>query len=286
MMHKIAASNRRTVFTINRRTTTLMIIVLAMTILASITIVGSIMNVDAYGSNFMEKNQGPSIKHLFGTDYLGRDMLARTIKGLSTSIFIGLIAASVSAVMAAVLGMAAGTLGRHGDRIISMAVNLMMGIPHIILLMLISFVCGKGVKGVIIGVAFTHWPNLTRVIRSEVIQIRSSQYVKASIKMGKNGWWIARKHLIPHLLSQFVVGLVLLFPHAILHEAAITFLGFGLPLQMPAIGVILSESMKYLSMGMWWLAFFPGLSLLVIVLLFDTIGDYLRLLMDPYSAHE
>jgi ABC-type dipeptide/oligopeptide/nickel transport systems, permease components len=152
--------------------------------------------------------------------------------------------------------------------------------------MLISFVCGRGVKGVIIAVALTHWPNLTRIIRAEVMQLRSAQYVQQAVKMGKNRWWIARRHMVPHLLSQFLVGLILLFPHAILHEAAITFLGFGLPLQMPAIGVILAESMKYLSMGIWWLAFFPGLLLLLLVLLFEALGDNLKLLIDPHRAHE
>ena len=90
--------------------------------------------------------------------------------------------------------------------------------------------------------------------------------------------------MLPHLLPQFVVGLVLQFPHAILHEASITFLGFGLPPEQPAIGVILSESMRYLTTGRWWLALFPGLALMLTVLLFASIGDRLRRLLDPSSA--
>lgn len=143
-----------------------------------------------------------------------------------------------------------------------------------------------GAKGVIIGVACSHWPNLTRIIRAEVLQLRTSQFVQVSRHMGRKRVWIAVKHMLPHLLPQFFVGLVLLFPHAILHEASITFLGFGLSPHQPAIGVILSESMKYLSVGMWWLAFFPGLSLLVVVRVFDMVGDNLRLLFDPHSGHE
>ena len=94
------------------------------------------------------------------------------------------------------------------------------------------------------------------------------------------------KHLLPHMIPQFVVGLVLLFPHAILHEASVSFLGYGLPPEQPAIGIILSESMKYLSSGMWWLAVFPGLTLVCIVVLFDKLGDNLKTLLDPYSAQE
>ena len=93
-------------------------------------------------------------------------------------------------------------------------------------------------------------------------------------------------HLLPHLVPQFFVGLILLFPHAILHEASVSFLGYGLPPEQPAIGIILSESMKYLSAGMWWTAVFPGLLLVLIVLLVDRLGDNLRMIIDPYSAQE
>lgn len=92
--------------------------------------------------------------------------------------------------------------------------------------------------------------------------------------------------MVPHLFPQFMVGLVLLFPHAILHEASVTFLGFGLSPEQPAIGVILSEGMKYLIMGQWWLAVFPGLALVLVVLLFDLVGSTLRKLLDPASIHE
>jgi peptide/nickel transport system permease protein len=93
-------------------------------------------------------------------------------------------------------------------------------------------------------------------------------------------------HLLPHLVPQFFVGLILLFPHAVLHEASISFLGFGLPPEQPAIGIILSESMRYISTGMWWQAVLPGLTLVLIVLLVDKLGDNLRTILDPYSAQE
>lgn len=93
-------------------------------------------------------------------------------------------------------------------------------------------------------------------------------------------------HLLPHLIPQFFVGLILMFPHAILHEASISFLGFGLPPEQPAIGIILSESMRYLSTGMWWSAVLPGLVLVMIVLLVDQLGEHLRAIIDPYSAQQ
>ena len=90
----------------------------------------------------------------------------------------------------------------------------------------------------------------------------------------------------PHVVSQFIVGLILLFPHAILHEAGITFLGFGLSVDTPAIGIILSEALKHISTGMWWLVLFPGGLLVLVVMMFDKLGDYIRLLIDPASAQE
>lgn len=161
-----------------------------------------------------------------------------------------------------------------------------MGVPHIVLLILISFALGKGFWGVTIGVALTHWPSLTRVVRAEVLQCKESGFVAAARKLGVSGFEIAVKHMLPYVLPQFIVGLVLMFPHAILHEAAVTFLGFGLPPEMPAVGIILSESMSYLTAGMWWLAVFPGVALVLTVMLFDAAGGNLRKLVDPHSAQE
>ena len=92
---------------------------------------------------------------------------------------------------------------------------------------------------------------------------------------------MAKEHFVPHILPQYIIGLVLLFPHAILHEAGSTFLGYGLPLDLPAIGIILSESIRHISLGLWWLAFFPGMTLMVVVFFFDRLGEALKELFDP-----
>jgi peptide/nickel transport system permease protein len=121
-------------------------------------------------------------------------------------------------------------------------------------------------------------------ITLQFTSLRSQPYIAAARALGRGPLWIGRKHVLPHVLPQLIVGLILLFPHAILHEAAITFLGFGLSPEQPAIGVILSESMQYLTAGMWYLAFFPGLCLLVVVLLFDALGENLRILLNPGTS--
>ena len=271
---------------INQRKKTIAVFSICCILLFSIIIGGLICGNVAVTSDLSAKYIAPTFSHPFGTDQLGRDMFARTIKGLSTSILIGLVASVVSAIVAGVLGSASALLGKKVDTVVTWFVDLMMGIPHIVLLVLISYALGKGFWGVTIGVALTHWPSLTRVIRGEILQLKEAQYIKIAAKMGQRPWQIAVKHMIPHVFPQFLVGLVLLFPHAILHEASITFLGFGLTPEQPAIGIILAESMQYLSIGMWWLAFFPGLALLGIVVLFNLAGGCLRKLLDPHSAQE
>jgi len=270
----------------NGRILTLILFVFAVVFLASITIAGSVFAEDAVVVDFARKNLSPCGEYIFGTDWMGRDMFLRTLTGLSMSIKIGLLAAGVSSIIAFVLGTMAATMGKRVDSVITWVIDLVMGIPHILLLILISYAFGKGFKGVVIGVALTHWTSLARLIRSEVLQLKEATYIKVAEKLGKSKFEIAVKHMVPHLLPQFLVGLILLFPHAILHEASITFLGFGLSPEQPAIGIILEESMAHLAMGRWWLAVFPGLLLVFTVVLFDVAGESLRKLLDPSSAHK
>lgn len=245
-------------------------------------VVGALL-MGGYGidADFSARLQGPSLSHWFGTDQLGHDMLARTIHGLNVSLWVGLVAASLSVVIAALLAIFATTCGRWADAVVAFLVDAAMGLPHLVLLILISFALGGGTTAVIIAVAVTHWPRLTRILRAEILQLRSADYIVASRRMGKSWAYIGRHHFLPHLWPQLLVGLVLLFPHAILHEAGLTFIGFGLEPSKPAIGVLLSDSMRYLMAGKWWLGLFPGLCLLAIVLCFDAIGNGLRLLADP-----
>ena len=268
------------------RTATLATCVLAAFALLAVVAAGIALYGQATVTDFTAKNLAPSLEHPFGTDWMGRDMLARTLAGLSTSVLVGLMAAVASSFIALALAAAAALGPRWADHAVSWLIDLMMGIPHIVLLILISYALGKGFWGVTIGVALTHWPSLARILRAEILQCASSDFVAAAARLGAGRLAIAARHMVPYVLPQFVVGLVLLFPHAILHEAAITFLGFGLPPEMPAIGIILSEAMGYLSAGLWWLAVFPGLALVVCVMLFDVVGTSLRKLVDPAYAQE
>jgi peptide/nickel transport system permease protein len=269
-----------------RRSRMLTMIGVAAVALTILVVSGFALPESGLRTNFAQQSSQPTLTHWFGTDPLGRDMLTRTVKGLVKSVGVGVLAASVAAIIALALGILAATAGPKIDAVVTFMVDTMMSVPHIVLLILISFALGGGTKGVIIAVAVTHWPSLTRVLRAEVLQLRSAEFVQASHRLGRSPGWIAVNHMVPHVVPQFIVGLVLLFPHAILHEAGLTFLGFGLSPHEPAIGVILSESMRYLSLGYWWLAVIPGLALLAVVKLIDALGEGLRDLIDPHTVQE
>jgi peptide/nickel transport system permease protein len=238
---------------------------------------------DALSTDPSARLLAPAPAHPFGTDALGRDMFVRTIEGLALSLAVGFLAASLSAIIALVLATAAA-MSRSLDALVGGLVDLALGLPHLVLLILVAYALGGGTEAVVVAVALTHWPRLARVLRAEILQVRGALYVQTSRRLGRSRAWIARHHFAPHLVPQLLVGFVLLFPHAIMHEAALTFLGFGLEPHLPAIGVMLADSMRYLTGGYWWLAVLPGLMLVALTLAFDRLGDGLRRLVSPWEA--
>lgn len=278
--------DKKSLFNLGVREKTIFSIGLFISFFIIILIWGSFIDAENLYVDLLNKFQPPSMSHLFGTDWVGRDMLTRTIKGLSISMKIGLLATFTSTIIAIVLGIIGPTFGKRVDAVVTWFIDLVLSVPHTLVVILISIAMGGGMKGIVVGVSLTHWTSLTRVIRAEVMQIMESDYTKIARNFGKSNWYISKEHVLPHIIPQIIVGAVLIFPHAILHEASVTFLGFGLPPHEPAIGVILSESMKYLTSGDWWLAFFPGLSLILVSMMVDRIGKNIEKLINPKTAYK
>lgn len=253
---------------------------------AALIAAAQIMGTDGLSTNLSLRHKPPSFTHPFGTDWLGRDMLTRTILGLYEGLKLGVLAAACSGGISLILGSVAGLRGGRADQLICGLINVVMSTPHLVLLILISFVLGGGTRGVILAVALSHWPQLARIIRAEVMQLKSAPYVHLSARLGRSGTWIIRRHLLPHLLPQCMIGFMLLAPHAILHAAGLTFLGFGVSPHAPNIGMLLAESMRHISTGYWWLAVIPGASLVVMVLTFDSLASSSRALFNPKTRQE
>ena len=270
----------------SRRSRRIVLVAACLALIAGLYILAGVLGDSGLSTDLAARKTPPCPAHPFGTDWLGRDMFTRTILGLRASLGVGFTAAAVSAVISLILGAAAGILGGKIDALVTGLVDMVMSMPHLVLLILVSFALGGGPRGVIIAVAVSHWPRLARIIRAEVLQLKNADYVRISRRLGRGPVFIAQRHMLPHVIPQFVIGLLLLFPHAILHAAGLTFLGFGLSPHKPSIGVLLAESMRHISTGYWWLAVIPGLALVCLVLVFDLLGSTLRVLWDPKTRQE
>lgn len=277
--HVVRSGRRR----MRGRTRAVVVTVATTAVIVTLLVAGVATGPGTYSVDFTARNLPPASDHPFGTDWMGRDMLHRTVEGLSLSIVVGGVAAALSSVLAVLLGVLA-SVNHRADRVILWCIDLFQGIPHLIVMIFVSILIGRGVTGVMLAVALTHWPPLTRVIRAQMLTLRNRPYVSAARALGIGRVRVAVTHLLPHVVPQVVVGSVLMFPHAILHEASLTFLGFGVPPEQPAIGVILSESMRYLSTGTWWLAVIPGTCLVLLVLLFDALGHAVERTLRPATA--
>lgn len=256
---------------------------LSASLIAAVLLSAAALGETGIRADFAARSLPPGPGHVFGTDQMGRDMLARSLHGLVLSLRVGLIAAGLSVLLATLIAMASG-LGRRADQAAGFVTDAMLAMPHLMLLILLSFALGGGTGAVIVAVAISHWPRLARILRAELLQVQAAPYVETSRALGRSRAFAIRHHILPHMVPQMLVGFLLMFPHAILHEAGLTFLGFGLEPSRPAIGVMLSEAMRQISAGRWWLALFPGLMLLAMVLTFEALGSSLRRLTFPREA--
>ena len=225
--------------------------------------------------DLLARRQAPSTQFWFGTDSLGRDLWLRCVQGITTRLHIGLVAAFSSGVLA-MLAASLCAVNKTLDFLIRGFIDSLLSLPHLLLLVLICFTLGGGKHGVILAVALTHWPRLALILRGELLRIRESDFVMLSHRLGNSSFYRWRHHLLPLLLPQWIVGTLLMFPHAVLHSAALSFLGFGLAPHDPSLGLLLADALRYLSSGAWWLAFFPGLILVSLVLVFDQFARALQ----------
>ncbi|MCD6370648.1 MAG: ABC transporter permease [Thermoplasmata archaeon] len=230
--------------------------------------------------NLEEKLQPPSSKHLFGTDYMGRDVLSRVIYGARISLLVAIAVVSLGLLIGIPLGLLAGFKGGVVDTIIMRVTDIFLSFPPLLLALLISVTLGRGLENTIIALAVSWWPWYTRLIRGMAISIKEKPYVEVAKSMGISSWRIIARHILPNAISPVVVQGTMDMGSAILEASALSFLGLGVQPPTADWGLMVSQGKGYL-LNFWWYPTFPGLAIFITVLAFNLVGDTLREILDP-----
>jgi len=235
---------------------------------------------DPLKTNFRHMNKPPDAQAFFGTDQVGRDTLSRVIYGARTSLFVAFSAVLLGTTVGSLWGVACGYLGGRFDLASQRVMEILQAFPDLILAMAISVAIGTGLPAVIIAIAITRLPFGGRVIRSVAIAVREMSYVEAGRATGASALRIMRLHVLPQCVAPYLVLATTHLGVAIVIEAALGFLGVGVPPPTPTWGNMLADSITGL-VPRWWLVLFPGLAITITVLAFNLLGDGIRDTLDP-----
>jgi len=228
----------------------------------------------------------PSFDHPFGTDLLGRDLFTRCAQGLRISLALAAAAALVSTVIGALVGTISAAVGGWVDTLCMRVVDAANALPHLLLGVVIAALWRGQWWAVVVSIGLTHWTQVARIVRSEVLHVRTSDHVAAAVVSGATRVQVWATHLLPAVVPQTLIAVVLLLPHAVWHESALSFLGVGLPPNDPSLGTLLEDARSGILAGGWWLLAFPGGFLTATCLAIAGIGGYVRDLAMPRRAVE
>lgn len=234
--------------------------------------------------SIVNKLQGPSLAHFFGTDEFGRDIFSRAIYAGRISLLVSLGVVVISTVLGIILGVAAGYF-RKLDAPISRLLDAMMSFPDILLAIALVAALGPSLMTVIIALGITYAPRLARIVRGSTLVIREMPYIEAAISLGLPTWQVLLRHVLLNLASPILVQATFVFASAMLAEASLSFLGVGVSSDMPTWGTMLASGREYMNNAPW-LMLFPGLAIVFSVLSLQLVGDGLRDLVDPRLAKE
>ncbi|WP_433337439.1 ABC transporter permease [Spirillospora sp. CA-294931] len=196
--------------------------------------------------------QAPGLGHPFGTDDAGRDILTRTAEGARVSLIVAVTCALVATVIGTLVGAASGAAGGIVDAIVMRLVDGVNAVPHLLLGILIVALYRGSLVAVIASISLTHWTTVARIVRAEVLSLRSRPYIDAAISGGASRLTVLTRHLLPAVAPQSALAAVLLLPHAVWHETALSFLGLGLPPHLPSLGTMVADSRDDVLLGAWW----------------------------------
>lgn len=221
--------------------------------------------------------------HLLGTDNVGRDVLSRVIYGSRISLSVGAAAAVLGMLIGSTMGLLAGYFGRWVDAVVSWLINVQLAFPFTLLAIFLLGTVGGGFGAVVVVLALATWVNYARIVRGEVLAVRSRDYVLAARAVGVPTGRTLLRYILPNVAGPIVVVASFSTAQAILTQAALSFLGVGIDPSVPSWGAMLNEGRAYLQSA-WWIAIFPGLAIALTVLGANLLGDWLRDWLDPRSV--
>jgi peptide/nickel transport system permease protein len=224
---------------------------------------------------------GGSTAHLLGTDHIGRDVLSRLIFGARVSMMVGFIAVIIAGVLGSTLGILSGYLGGWVDQVIMRITDTWLALPALTFAIFLAAIVGPSEWNIVIILGSVYWTRYARVIRGEVLSLKERDFVRLAIVAGCSKWTIMRRHLLPNVANTAIVLATLMLGVVIVSEAALSFLGVGVPPPKPAWGLMLADGKKGLMAGYWWLTVFPGVCIVMMVLAANLLGDWLRVKLDP-----
>ena len=219
-----------------------------------------------------------------GTDDQGRDMLSAILYGLRISLLVGLAAVALATVIGSLVGLVAAYAGGLLDTVLMRIVDFILGFPTILVALVLLAMLGRGVDKVVIAIVVVQWAHYARIMRSRALQERRKEYIEAAQNLGFPAWRVMLRHLLPNCLGPVMVFATIQIAHAIVLEATLSFLGVGVPITEPSLGLLIANGFQYLLSGDYWISMFPGLALLLLILSINIIADRLRAALDPRSS--
>lgn len=242
-----------------------------------------LMSIDIMDSKLApgSKSMDESVTYLLGTDSQGRDMFSSILYGLRISLGVGVVSTIIALVLGSVIGLWAAYLGGRTDAIIMRAVDLQLSFPAILVALILLAILGKGIDKIILALVLVQWAYYARAIRSNVLVERNKEYVEAAKCLALPQRRVMFGHVLPNCTPELIVISTVKVAGAIALEATLSFLGLGMPITKPSLGLLIANGFKYLQSGYYWISVYPGVALLILVICINLVGDRLRDVLNP-----